>query len=310
MDIRVADFYKVGREEIGLEVECGLEDMERPIHEAVLNRPGLALSGFFQYFANRRIQVMGLAENAYLKSLDYEAREKNLKAMLEHHVPCVIMSRNRHAPPELLQWAKMEHVPVFRSPLITSELINNATLLLDRLTAPTKKAAGTMVDVMGVGVLIEGQPGIGKSETALSLIERGYSLVSDDITVLRREGQSIYGYPVEITRYHLEIRGLGIVHVPSLFGVSSLRRRMQLDLIVRLHHPEPEENEERTGINPPTRTIFGCDIPVFSLAVNPGRDIAHVVQVAALNAKLKNLGHDAAKELDERIVQRLLEHGH
>jgi HPr kinase/phosphorylase len=163
-----------------------------------------------------------------------------------------------------------------------------------------------MVEIMGIGVLVEGEPGIGKSETALALVERGHSLVADDITVLQRfrEG-AIVGSAVDVTRYHMEIRGLGIIHVPSLFGVASMRLRMKLDLIVRLCRPSPDLELDRTGLTPETRKVMGLAIPLINLPVAPGRDMALIIEVAALNQKLKQLGHDAAKELDEKLIETL-----
>ena len=186
------------------------------------------------------------------------------------------------------------------------KFVNAATLILENLTSPRIRVQGTMIDIMGIGVLLEGPPGIGKSETALALVERGHSLVSDDITVLRRgDNGAILASAVELTRYHMEIRGLGIIHVPSLFGVASIRSEMRLDVIVRLHRPDPQVEDDRTGLSGQTRDILGSRVPLITLPVGAGRDLAHVVEVAALNEKLKQLGHDAAKELDDRLVNVL-----
>jgi HPr kinase/phosphorylase len=168
-----------------------------------------------------------------------------------------------------------------------------------------------MVDIMGVGVLIEGAPGIGKSETALALIERGHSLVADDITVLNRERSgTIMCTAVDVTRYHMEIRGLGLIHVPSLFGVASMRLKMKLDLIVKLL-PEAEDDElDRTGLAPKMRRVMGVDIPLVVLPVAAGRDSSLLIEAAALNQKLKVMGHDAAKELDQKIIEALSAQSH
>jgi HPr kinase/phosphorylase len=161
---------------------------------------------------------------------------------------------------------------------------------------------------MGIGVLLEGEPGVGKSETALALIKAGHSLEADDSTALRRDSDgAVIGSAVEITRYHMEIRGLGIIHVPSLFGVASVRSEMRLDLIIRLHRPDPEIEDDRTGLARQTRDVLGVQIPLITIPVAAGRDLAHVVEVAALNERLKQLGHDAAKELDEKLVLALTE---
>ncbi len=296
---------------LSLTVAAGGEHVDRHIPEEALNRPGLALAGFFQYFANRRIQVIGLAEGAYLKSLTPQEREKRLQAVCARHIPCFVITRNRHAFPELLRAAKAHRIPVLRSPMITSRFINAATIIMENLVAPRQRVQGSMVDIMGIGVLIEGAPGIGKSETALAMVERGHSLVADDVTELRKDSSGvIMGSAPEITRYHMEIRGLGIIHVPSLFGVASIRREMRLDLIVRLHPVgDGDEDDDRTGLQPGTRDVMGVEIPLISLPVAPGRDMAHVIEVAALNQKLKFLGHDAAKELDAKLIAVLTEKG-
>lgn len=303
MAITVAQFLEAGREQLSLQVIAGEAHLQRDIEEEALNRPGLALAGFFQYFAHRRIQVLGLAENAYLKSLPEQERVARVTQFFERQIPCVVIARSRQAPPEMKDLADACKVPVLKSSMITSRFINAATIIMENLMRPRIRVQGTMVDIMGIGVLLEGSPGVGKSETALALIERGHSLVADDITVLRRDSSGvIIASAVEITRYHMEIRGLGIIHVPSLFGVASMRSEMKLDVIIRLHRPDPSVEDDRTGLAPQTRDVLGVKIPVITVPVAAGRDLAHVVEVAALNQKLKQLGHDAAKELDEKLV--------
>jgi HPr kinase/phosphorylase len=305
MAITVKNFLEAGRAVLSLEVECGEEYLDHEITEESLNRPGLALAGFFKYFAKRRIQVFGLAEHTYLNSLSRKDRVSRLRQMFSRHIPGVVITRNRRAMPEMTALSKEFRIPVLRSTMITGQFMNAATVLIATLTAPRIRVHGTMVDIMGIGVLIEGEPGIGKSETALALIERGHSLIADDITVLRRGSEHvILASAVEITRYHMEIRGLGIIHVPSLFGVASMRGEGRLDLIVRLQRPDPQMEDDRSGLTPRVRNVMGVDIPLITLPVAAGRDLAHVVEVAALNQKLKQLGHDAAKELDQKLMDR------
>ena len=306
MAIAVRQFLEAGRKSLSLEVIAGKAHLDRPIQEEALNRPGLALAGFFQYFAHRRIQVLGLAEHAYLKSLSAGERAARVRQFFQKQIPCVVVTRSRRAVPEVEGMADEFHVPVLKSPMITSRFINAATIIMENLMSPHMRAQGTMVDIMGIGVLLEGEPGIGKSETALALIKAGHSLVADDSTALRRDSTGmIIGSAVEITRYHMEIRGLGIIHVPSLFGVASVRSEMRLDLIVRLHRPDLEIEDDRTGLAHQTRDVLGVKIPLITIPVAAGRDLAHVVEVAALNERLKQLGHDAAKELDEKLVLAL-----
>ncbi len=306
MSITVRQFYEAGQQALGLTIESGKDYLDQPINEEALNRPGLALAGFFHFFAQRRIQVLGLAEHSYLKSLPVEDQLSRLDEMFRRRIPVLVITRGRHATEHMRRLSEQHHIPVLRSSLITGRFMNEATVLISTLIMPSVRLHGTTVDIMGIGVLIEGEPGIGKSETALTLIERGHSLVADDITVLRRTSdQTVLASAVDITRYHMEIRGIGIIHVPSLFGVASMRRDTHLDLIVRLQRPTPEMEHDRSGLSPKTRDVMGVKIPFITLPVAAGRDLAHVVEVAALNEKLKNLGHDAAKELDEKLIRNL-----
>jgi len=302
--ITVQDLWDEGAERLSLSIIAGEQHMDRKIPEIAMNRPGLALTGFFQYFANQRIQIFGLAEFTYLKSLSDKEKRQRLEGLFEQQIPGIVITRNRKAPAEILELAERFKVPVMRTSLVTMNFVNECTVLLEKLSAPRERIQGTTMEVMGIGVLLRGDPGIGKSETALSLIERGYSLVSDDVTEIRRTTRGrIVCWANEVTRYHMEIRGLGIIHVPSLFGVASIRRQTELDIVIDLK--KPSGDEDRTGVNPETIELMGVEIPCIRLPVRSGRDMANIVEVAALNQKLKELGHDAAKELDDKVINRL-----
>lgn len=310
MTVTVGDFYRTACESLSLEIEAGEEYFDNIIHEKAINRPGLALAGFLQYFANRRMQVLGLSEFAYLKSLTPELQQERLDRMCRKNIPCLVLSRNRRAPPGLLAVVETHHVPVLRTSTITSQFVNAATMIMENMLAPQMRFQGTMVDICGVGVILEGPAGVGKSEAALELIERGNSLVADDITLLRRMGtDEITGSPLELTQDHMEIRGLGFIHIPSLFGVAATRKDKKLDLIIKLHRWRPEEEDDRTGLEAQTCEIMGVQVPYLKLPVAPGRDLARVVEVAALNHKLRLLGYDAARELDERLMDNLMRKG-
>jgi len=301
--VSVASFVATGKEALQLELIAGAGGLEHRIIEAAINRPGLALSGFFQYFAHRRIQVLGLAEHEYLRSLSSEERDKRLRAFFEKRVPCVVVTRHKKVFPEIVRLAEEFHIPVLRTQMITKHFINAATIIMENLMAPRTVVQGTMVEIMGIGVLIEGRAGMGKSETALSLIKKGHALVSDDVTALRLDSSgSVIGSPVNITRYHMEIRGLGVIHVPSLFGVASVRGEKKLDFVVTLCVPETREDEDRSAAGNRTVELLGIKVPRIYIPVAPGRDLANVIETAALDEKLRRLGHDAAKELDEMLV--------
>jgi HPr kinase/phosphorylase len=197
-------------------------------------------------------------------------------------------------------------VPVLRTKMITKHFVNAATILMENLMAPRTNLQGTMVEIMGIGVLLEGRPGMGKSELALGLIRKGAALVADDITALRVDSAgAVLGSAMGVTRYHLEIRGLGIIHVPSLFGVASVRGEKKLDLVVTLCEPRDFEQEDRSGHSRRTRAILGVSVPQVLIPVTPGKDLANVVEAAALDQKLRELGHDAAKELDATLIAKM-----
>ncbi|MGE4490719.1 MAG: HPr(Ser) kinase/phosphatase [Kiritimatiellales bacterium] len=305
--ITLKELLDAGAERLSLELVCGESYLSRVVEEKALNRPGLALTGFFQYFAQRRLQVFGLAEFTYLKSLTEPERDARLREIYEKNIPGVVISRNRNPLPELKTLAEEYGIPLFRTSMITSHFINECTLVIEELTAPRGRIQGTMLEIMGIGVLLQGPAGIGKSETALSLIGRGYSLVADDVTEVSRSSDGrVIAYANELTRYHMEIRGVGIVHVPSLYGVSAIRRDAALDIVINLHPYKNDGEEDRTGIQSGNIDVLGSEFPLFSLPVSPGRDMANIVEATALNYKLKILGHDAAKELDERVIGTFL----
>ena len=300
--ITVADFFEAGRVALQLAWEANPEAaVAREITEVALNRPGLALAGFLRYFAYRRIQVLGLAEMTYLGSLPAAERIERLKTLA--HVPGVVMSRGRRLPSYFQKVFAELHVPVMRTHLVTGHFMNAGTVLMQNLTSPRIRVPGTMIEIHGVGVLLEGEPGIGKSEIALALIKRGHSLVADDTTVLTRDSTgAIQGSAVPITREHMEIRGLGIIHVPGLFGVASMRDGMRLDLIIRMQKAAVGADDiDRTGLDAQFRDVLGVAVPLIAVPVAAGRDLTNVVEVAALNQRMKQMGHDAARELDEKL---------
>lgn len=302
MNPTVRQFLDVGADRLSLRFVGDEGDTHRPVREPSINRPGLALTGFFRYFAHRRIQVFGLAEMTYLKSLKGEDRRARLHTFFAQRVPCVIISRNLRPLPTMVKEARQTRTPLLRTSLVTNEFLQRGAVLMADLIAPTLHVQGTMVDLMGVGVLIDGSPGIGKSETALSLVARGFSLVSDDVTELRRlpSGFLLASAP-KSTRYHMDIRGLGIVHVPSLYGVASIRLNKRLDLIIQLKAAGPGPLTESPS-QKSARKILGVSVPCFTVPTTPGRDAAQLVVTAALNYRLSDLGHDAAKDLDQHLM--------
>ena len=304
--ITVKQFFKEHGAALQMKLVAGEANLQRVIREPTVNRPGLALSGFTRYFAYKRVQVMGNAEVYYLRSLSQKEREARYAYLFAFKVPCVVFSRGFKPDAELLVAAEQARMPVFQTPQVTMKFINAATLALEMMFAPRGTELGSMVDILGVGVLIRGESGIGKSEAVLALIERGYSLVSDDVTrVTLLDGRQVIGTSSELTRSHMEIRGIGIINVAAMFGVKSIRQEKQLDLVVALKAWSEVGEVDRIGIEQEFVKVLGVDIPHIVIPVRPGRDLARLVEVAAFQTKLKMSGHNAAQELNERLIAHM-----
>jgi HPr kinase/phosphorylase len=304
--LAVGEWYTRHSEALQLRLVGPAVGFDRLIKEPTINRPGLALSGFFAYFAVKRIQVLGSAELSYLKSLPREEVRAKAKELFSKPIPCVVISRAAKPPKALLEEAEANGVAVFRTPMITMRFINTATILLEADFAPAITEYGSMVDILGIGVMIRGASGIGKSECVLGLIERGYSLVSDDMTRLRAiEGRDLIGTAPELTRHHMEVRGIGIINVASIFGISSTRLEKRLDLIVTLKDWQELEEVDRIGLEQEFYEILGILVPHVTIPVRTGRDLARLIEVAALDQKLKSMGQNSALEFNERLLRKM-----
>src|SRR6266487_5214486 len=304
--VTVERFYTEHASSLELKLVAGAKGLKRFIREPTVNRPGLALAGFTKYFASKRVQVIGSAESTFLKSISKEDRIHRYADLFSCKIPCVVFSRNIHPDREFLRAAEAADVPIFGSPLITMKFINLATLALEMMFAPRGSEMGSMVDILGVGVIIRGESGIGKSETVLALIERGYSLVSDDITrVTLVDGRDVIGTSAGLTRDHMEIRGIGIINVAAMFGVKSIRKEKRVDLVVTLKQWEAVPDVDRVGMEQEFVKVLGTDVPHITIPVRPGRDLARLIEVAAFQTKLKMSGYNAAKELNDRLIARM-----
>lgn len=291
---------------LNLNLVAGRDGLNRMIREPTVNRPGLALAGFTKYFASKRVQVLGNAEVYFLKSLSAKKRAERYASLFEYKIPCVVFCRDFEPDELCLKVAERAHVPVFTSTLITMKFINLATLAMEMMFAPRGSEIGSMVDILGVGVIIRGESGIGKSETVLALIERGYSLVSDDITMVTLvDGKDVIGTSAEITRNHMEVRGIGIVNVAAMFGVKSIRHEKQIDLVVTLKAWQEVDDVDRLGMEQQYTKILGVDVPEIIIPVRPGRDLARLIEVAAFQAKLRASGYNPAKELNDRLIAKM-----
>ena len=304
--VTVEKFFTSQVDALQLKLLAGAKGLKRIIREPTVNRPGLALAGFTRYFASKRVQVIGNAESHFLKSLPPAEREKRYRQLFSYRIPCIVYCRDYHPDRLLLKFAEDADVPIFSSPLITMKFINVATLTLEAMFAPRGVELGSMVDILGTGVIIKGESGIGKSESVLALIERGYSLVADDVTkVLLLDGRDVIGSCAELTRNHMEVRGIGIINVAAMFGVKSIRSEKRVDLVVTLKVWNEVADVDRLGIDQETVKILGVDIPHMVIPVRPGRDLARLIEVAAFHTKLKASGHNAARELNERLLAQM-----
>jgi HPr kinase/phosphorylase len=306
--ITVGHFYANHAETLGLRLEGASRGLNRKIREPTINRPGLALTGFYNYFAGKRIQVLGAAELSYLRSLSAATMKEKLRQLFSRNFPCLIIARNAPVPAAILDQAAEFETPVFRTHIITMKFINAATIALEFDFAPSTTEYGSMVDIQGIGTLIRGASGIGKSECVLSLIERGYSLVSDDITRIRSiEGRELVGMAADLTRFHMEVRGIGVINISSIFGVGSVRTEKRLDFVITLKEWEELENVDRIGLDREHYEVLGIKIPHVTIPVRTGRDLGRLVEVAALDQKLKSMGQNSAVEFNQRLLQMMNE---
>ena len=303
----VADFYEAGRAKLSLALVAGKENIGRVIEEPVVNRPGLALTGFYDHFAWKRLQVFGNAEMAYLEALDDRVRHERVKALVEHKAFCFVFTNGRKPHAAEAELAAKSGAVMLSTPMTTRDFIHHCAFILEKLGAPTTTIYGTMVEVCGIGVLFEGDSGLGKSETALGLIKRGSALVADDLTCIRKDvgNNLLFGSAAESTAGFMEIRGIGIMHVQSIFGVSAVRGEKRLGLIVTFKRLDDVKGEiDRVGQTRRAKTILGVDVPNIIIPVSAGRDLVNLVETAAMQQKLIMSGYDPILELSGRLRKR------
>src|SRR5437870_5177614 len=308
--VTVESFYNSHAEQLLMKLDGPRIGFHRRIREPTINRPGLALSGFYTYFAEKRVQVLGAAEHSYLKSLAPKARVRRFRALCARKIPCLVVSRGFHLDLAVLAVAAEEKIAVFRTPMITMKFINAATIALEVDFSPTITEFGSMVDILGVGVLIRGASGIGKSECVLGLIERGYSLVADDVTrITSLEGRELMATAPELTRNHIEVRGIGIINVASVFGIGSFRIETRLALAVTLKDWQECDAVARIGLDRECYEILGLQVPHVTIPVRPGRDMARLIEVAAMDQTLKGLGENSAVQFNTKLLNLMEQKG-
>ncbi len=306
-EFTVADFYEAGKERLQLSLVAGGENLERKIEEPIINRPGLALAGFYGHFAWKRPQLIGNGEIAYLDTLSRKEREERLKALIDRKAFCFIFTSGHRPTAQEASFLEKSGAVIMASPLATRVIANRGAFVLEKLAAPSTTIYGTMVEVAGIGVLFEGSPGLGKSETALGLIKRGSALIADDLTCIRKDVSSnlLFGSAAEATAGYMEIRGIGIMHIPSLFGVCAVRGEKRLQLIITFRHLDEVRGEiDRIGQSRKEKTILGVKVPNVIIPVSEGRDLVNLVETAAMQQKLLMCGRDPVLELSEHLRLR------
>jgi len=291
---------------LSLELLSGLSGLGRVIANPHVQKTGLALAGFHEYLRPGRVVVFGESEVRYLERLDHEARVSVLDTTFTYDIPCVLITGGWEAPADLLSVSERQHVPVLRTPVSTPVAISRISAFLDDALAVRETVHGVLLDILGLGVLMIGDSGIGKSECALDLVVRGHRLVADDAVEIRRRGDSVVlGTCPELTQHHMELRGLGIINIRDLFGVAATRASKRIELVVQLERWDSHREYDRLGVDENVYELFGLRIPLICMPVAPGRNLATLVEVAARNQLLRSRGLNAARDLVARLERQL-----
>ena len=308
--LTVAGLLESRSDTIGLPLELlsGHEGRERPITSPHIQKTGLALAGFHEYLQPGRILVFGESEVRYLDALDSASLVNVLAAAFTHDIPCVLITGGWNPPPQLLTACERFHVPLLRTSVSTPAAIAKIGVLLENVLAVRQMVHGVLMDILSLGVLIIGDSGIGKSECALDLVVRGHRLVADDAVEVRRRGETdLIGTCPELTRHHMEVRGLGVINIRDLFGVAATRMSKRMELVVQLERWDSAREYDRLGLEENAWELFGVKIPLVHMPVAPGRNLAILVEVAARNQLLRTRGLNAARDLASRLDQQLRE---
>ncbi len=304
--ITVEKMYGERKDVLELTLLTNENGLKREIPTNEIHRPGLALAGFVERFANQRTQVLGETEMSFLSDRDELGRKRAVENIFRFDLPCVIITKGLTPASELLEIADQKGVPIFSTRLSTVEFINRLSVYLDNLFAPHTTVHGTLVCVYGVGLLYVGKSGVGKSECALDLVERGHRMVADDVVkIIRKAPQILVGTGSELLRHHMEVRGIGIIDIEKLFGIRAIRMQKRIEVQVNLVHWDDQIEFERLGIESKYTTILGVEIPVVIIPVSPGKDITVISEVIAMNQMLKIYGHDSAKEFSKRHAEEI-----
>jgi HPr kinase/phosphorylase len=306
--LRLRDFLARRGNPLQLETLTGELGLDRPLPESEIASPGLALAGFTDRFAPDRLHVFGETEITYLGTLSPADRRRTLEAFFGFELPCIFVTKGQEVPPEMLELAGARAVPVLRSRLKTAEFYRTIKPIIEDAFAPRTTLHGSLADVYGVGLLFIGRSGIGKSECVLDLVERGHRLVADDVVqVTRRRSDVLIGQGHELAGHHMEIRGIGLVDIPALFGVRSVRQQKRIEVVVQLEDWETAKDADRSGLSRQETDILGVSVPRVVVALNPGKNITVISEVVAMMHLLRYSGVDVAAAFNERLIRRMKE---
>ncbi len=306
--ITVGFLFEANRTRLHLQQLTGDAGIEREVSDKNVHRPGLALAGYVELFTYNRVQIFGNTEIRYLKHLSLNERLKAFRTLLQFELPCIIVTNGNTLDPEIVRIAKEAGVSVLQTPFETTKLVYFLSDFLDDQFAPQTAVHGSFIDVYGIGVLLTGRSGIGKSEVALDLIERGHRLVADDVVMVTRKGEGILmGSGSDVVKHFMEIRGLGLVDIRSIFGIRSIRFQKRVELIVELEEWQKDGDYTRTGLDHQHATVMGVETPYIRLPIFPGKNITVIVEVIAMDYLLKHYGYDAAKEFSKRLDSAIRE---
>jgi len=290
--------------EFKLEPVCVFEKYEKTkIVTNEVNRPGLQIAGFFEYFSNDRIQIMGRVEFSYLNDMTSAEKEEAFERLFAKKIPCIIVTRNIDIPAEMARVAYKHHTPILRTEMATARFMSALIAFLNVELAPRITMHGVLVEVYGEGILLLGDSGVGKSEAAIELVKRGHLLVADDAVEIKRVSDiSLLGSAPDVLRHFVELRGIGIVDVKMIFGIGAVKNVEKIDFVINLELWQDKKQYDRLGLTTEYTDILGIDIPSITIPVKPGRNLAVVIEVAAMNNRQKKMGYNAAEALNERVM--------
>jgi HPr kinase/phosphorylase len=300
--IRVGALLDDKKFDLRLSLVSGKQGLSRRISSPRIQKPGLVLAGFTEYLHKERIQIFGNTEMSYLRTLPQPRAAEVLEHFLKQDVSCLVVTKDLDPTPEILKASEAHGVPVLRTSHLSSQFIEAVQTYLEDVLSPSTSMHGVLLDVFGVGILLLGKSGIGKSEIALDLIMRGHRLVADDIVDVKRPSQeAVFGMGSEIIKHHMEIRGLGIINIKDLFGVAAIRERKKIEIVLELVDWDPTVEYDRLGVEDRKYRVLDVEIPMLVVPVRPGRNMTTIIEVAARNHLLKQQGHHSAREFQERL---------